>query len=117
MAEPTKHCPGCGRTKPARHWHRDRHRPDGLHSRCAACRRAGNAAATTRWRTRNPGYQAAYDAAYRDDKNAADRARYHADPETARAVQREKAARFRARHRARLNAQKRADYAQDRRGA
>jgi hypothetical protein len=111
MSSARKHCPQCGRDKPTTAYHRDRHRPDGLYWCCKQCRRPIQAAAYRRNADARCAYDRAYKAAHREEVNAGARRRYHADLETTRAIQREKAARFRRRHRRRLNREKRDTYA------
>lgn len=42
MAETaTKHCPGCGETKPVTDFHKDSAKADGLNVRCKSCRAKG----------------------------------------------------------------------------
>lgn len=102
-----KWCPRCQTWKAMRHFHQDRHRPDGLYSICKSCRRPVQAAASKRCATKKRAHSRRYRTENLDLLRAQDRARHRDNPEIAR----EKARLYRQRHRERVNAAKRAAYA------
>jgi hypothetical protein len=102
-----KFCPKCERWKATRHFHQDRHRPDGLYSCCRQCRRPIQAAASRRCAAKKRAHTRRYRAEHLELLRAQDRARHRDNPEIAR----EKARLYRQRHRERVNAKKRAAYA------
>jgi hypothetical protein len=102
-----KWCPRCQTWKAMRHFHQDRHRPDGLYSICKSCRRPVQAAASKRCATRKRAHSRRYRAEHLALLRAQDRARHRDNPEIAR----EKARLYRARNQEKVNAKKRAVYA------
>jgi hypothetical protein len=102
-----KYCPGCDSWKATRHFHKDRHRPDGYYHRCKSCRRPMQAAVSKRHAEKRRAANRQYRQEHRDALRVKERARYHADP----ADSRERKARSVARRRAEVNARGRAAYA------
>jgi hypothetical protein len=92
--EALKHCIACGCEKPMTDFYAHKGAKDGRQSRCKVCW----AARTNEWAAANPekykanvqGRVKRYVAKRLDDVRAAERARYHADPQTSRDKVREK---------------------------
>lgn len=80
-----RRCTGCGQELPPEAFGRDRREPDGLTTRCRACRRAYLRASYVKHRERIRAYQRAYYAARREKVRAVNAAYYATHREEIRA--------------------------------